>query len=100
MIDKGTWVLIERTILEPAERAPQVPEDTKAVPLKMWVKGALAADAAIGDTVTVRTRTGRIETGVLRETGPSYRHDFGDFVPELLAINEQVRTILFGGGDE
>jgi hypothetical protein len=36
VIKKGTWVLIHRNVLEPSERAPQVPDDTKKVPLALW----------------------------------------------------------------
>ena len=100
MIKKGTWVQIEKTILEPADRAPQVPDDTKKVPLLLWVKGYLQADANIGDLVEIRTRTGRKETGTLKEAEPYYKHDYGKFVPELLVISEQVRDILFGGDSE
>jgi hypothetical protein len=97
MVKKGTWVLIHRNILEPSERAPQVPDDTKKVPLEMWVKGYLQADAKIDDEVEVITRTGRKETGTLLEANPYYKHDYGKFVPELLVISQQVRDILFGG---
>lgn len=97
MIKKGQWVQIERTILEPNERAPQVPDDTKKVPLIMWVKGFLEADAELGDNVTVKTRTGRIETGKLLAVDPVYELNYGNFVPELLKINVQVREELFGG---
>jgi hypothetical protein len=97
MIEKGTWVLIHRKILSPEERAPQIPEDTKKVPLEMWIKGYLAEDGKIGDEVKVKTRTGRIETGTLVEAEPYYKHDYGRFVPELLAISEQARKITFGG---
>ncbi len=97
MIKKDTWVLLHRNILEPAERAPQVPEDTKKVPLEMWIKGYLNEDANIGDEVTVTTRTGRKEKGTLLEEEPYYKHDYGKFVPELLVISEQVREIVFGG---
>lgn len=97
MIKKGEWVIIHRNILTPSERAPQVPDDTKQVPLEMWVKGYLNHDAEIGDEVTVTTLTKRTETGTLLEAHPSYKHDFGVFVPELHYINEQVRDILFGG---
>lgn len=97
MIKKGEWVRIHKIILEPSERAPQVPEDTKAVPLEMWDKGYLQADAKIGDEVEIETVTGRKETGTLIEVNPYYTHDFGTFVPELLAIDKQVRGILFGG---
>jgi hypothetical protein len=100
MVEKGAFVRIHKVILEPAERAPQIPDDTKKVPLEMWTKGFLAADAEIGSEVTVETVTGRKETGTLTEVNPYYKHDFGKFVPELLAIDRQVREIVFGGGAE
>ena len=99
MIKKGEWVRIHKIILEPSERAPQVPDDTKKVPLEMWVKGYLENDAEPGDEVSVTTVTGRHETGKLLEANPYYEHDFGKFVPELLAIDSQVRGILFGGDE-
>ena len=37
MAKKGDWVLTHTIVLTPAERAPQVPEDTHKVPLEMWV---------------------------------------------------------------
>jgi len=97
MVKKGEWVRIHRIILEPSERAPQVPEDTKKVPLEMWVKGYLDRDAEIGEEVSVTTVTGRKETGKLTEVNPYYDHDFGRFIPELLAIDRQVREMVFGG---
>ena len=98
MIKKGEWVRIHKVILKPSERAPQVPDDTKKVPLEMWVKGFLNADAKMGDEVEITTVTGRKETGTLIEVNPYYEHSFGKFVPELLAIDSQVREMLFGGG--
>ncbi len=100
MVKKGTWVLIHRNILEPAERAPQVPDDTKKVPLEMWIKGYLQKDAEVGAEAEVITRTGRKETGTLLEAEPYYKHDYGKFVPELQVISEQVREIAFGGEEE
>ena len=97
MIKKGEWVIIHRNILSPAERAPQVPDDTKKVPLEMWVKGYTNHDANIGEEVELTTLTGRIEKGTLLEANPYYKYDFGTFVPELLRINAQVRELLFGG---
>ncbi len=97
MIKKGEWVLIHKNILEPSERAPQVPDDTKKVPLEMWIKGYLNADAEIGDEVEITTITKRVEKGTLLEVNPYYKLDYGVFVPELLSINAQVREILFGG---
>lgn len=97
MAKKNDWVLIHRNVLEPAGRAAAVPDDTRAVPLEMWVKGHLQHDAELGESVTVKTRTGRLETGTLLEVNPCYKHDFGTYVPELLAIDDQLRGILFGG---
>ena len=99
MVKKGEWVLIHKIVLTPEQRAPQVPDDTKNVPLELWVKGYLQQDANIGDEVTVLTRTKRLETGKLLEVNPYYKHDFGKFVPELLAVGDQAREILFGGAD-
>jgi hypothetical protein len=97
--EKNDWVLIHRIILQPTERAENIPIDTKQTPLQMWVKGYLAAPekASVGDTVSVTTRTGRTETGTLLEVNPTYRHNFGDFVPELLAVSEQLRAVTFEG---
>ena len=97
MIKKGEWVRIHKNILEPVERAPQVPDDTKECPLEMWDKGFLTSDAHMGNEVEIETVAGRIEKGTLIEVNPSYDHDFGKCVPELLKIDKQVREILFGG---
>ncbi|MCD4711953.1 MAG: 2-amino-4-ketopentanoate thiolase [Clostridiales bacterium] len=94
---KGEWVKIYRVILKPEERAPQVPDDTKLVPLEMWVKGFITADAELGDIVEVKTITGRMESGKLVEINPTYTHSFGNFVPELLQIGLDLKEILFGG---
>jgi hypothetical protein len=100
MVEKGTWVQIHKVILQPEERAPQIPEDTKKVPLEMWAKGFLSASAEIGSEVTVETVTGRKETGTLIKANPYHTHDFGKFIPELLTIDRQVREIVFGGDGE
>lgn len=83
--------------MEAQERTGKLPEDTQKCPLEMWTKGYLLADAEIGDEVEIESVNGRKETGTLIEVNPSYRHDFGECVPELLAIDKQVRGILFGG---
>ncbi|AFG36039.1 2-amino-4-oxopentanoate thiolase subunit OrtA [Fervidobacterium pennivorans subsp. shakshaketiis] len=92
---KGDWVQIQVTILHPEERAPQVPEDTKKVPLEMRVKGFLQDEVAeIGATVTIKTMTGRLVTGKLVAVNPKYEHDFGEPVPELITIGLELREIL------
>jgi len=100
MPKQGDWVLIHSQTLAKEERAPQVPADTKEVPFEMWVKGKLLADAEIGTTVTVKTLTGRLETGKLLEINPVYRHSFGEFVPELLTVSRELRDLLGGEASE
>jgi hypothetical protein len=96
MIKKGSWVQIHRLILNSNERAPQVPSDTKLVPLEMWVKGTLLEDAELGDVVQVKTLTGRIAEGVLVAFNPSFTHNYGQCVPEILKIGTLVKEIVFG----
>lgn len=94
---KGDWVQIELTILTPKERAPQVPEDTKKVPLQMRVKGFLLDDTAtIGEYVTIQTMTGRSVIGKLIAVNPKYEHDFGEPIPELMNIGKELRDLLEG----
>lgn len=96
-IKKGDWVKIHRIILTSEQRAPQVPDDTKKVPLEMWVKGFAQSDSKLGEEVIVKTITGRLETGKIVEINPTYSHSFGNFIPELLQIGTDLRDILFGG---
>jgi hypothetical protein len=85
-VRKGTWVQIEQLVLEPAERAPTLPADTREVPYVMRVSGFLLTDAATGEVVRVRTLIGREIIGRLTTVNPGYEHSFGDTVPELLDI--------------
>ena len=82
----GTWVQIERRVLEPAERAPNLPEDTQQLPYVLRVSGFLLEDAEVGAEARVRTLIGRELSGSLTTVNPSYRHSFGETVPELLDI--------------
>lgn len=96
---KGDWVQISNIVLKAGSRAPQVPEDTQQCDLEMWVKGFIQEDAEVGDQVTVKTAIGREVTGRLCAINPKYTHTYGDFVPELVQIQRQLRTIVFGGED-
>lgn len=96
-VKKGTYVQIHQIVLQSEERAANLPEDTKKVPLEMWVKGYLNHDAKLGEEVEITTLTDRIVKGKLVEVNPSYRHDFGKFVPELLKIGQDLRLILKDG---
>jgi len=94
-VKKGAWVSLRKTILQPGERAAGIPADTAAVPLVMWVSGFLEAEADMGAEATIRTRMGRVESGILEEVNPTTQVSYGDFVPEILEIGAQARGILF-----
>lgn len=94
---RGDWVRIHKTMLSPAERAPQVPGDTKEVPLEMWDKGFLLnEEASCGDTVEVETIIGRRVSGELLERNPQFDHAWGRCIPEILHIGRRLRSILDG----
>lgn len=96
---KGDWVRIHKIILNSSQRADNIPEDTKKVPLEMWDKGFLLDDEAkIGDNVEIETYIGRKTEGKLIEINPYYDHDYGKAVPELLYIGRQAKELL-GEGD-
>ena len=91
---KNTWVEIHRIVLEPGERAPQVPVDTRQVPLEMRAKGFLKHDAAVGEKVEITTSAGRNIQGTLAAINPAYAHSFGRPIPELSTIGAEIRQIL------
>ena len=93
--EKGDWVRIHKILLTSAQRAPQVPEDTKKVPLEMWDKGFLLADfAKIGDEVEIETIIGRKISGEIIEINPQFDHGWGSCIPEILHIGRQVKGLL------
>jgi 2-amino-4-ketopentanoate thiolase alpha subunit len=97
LVKKGEWVQIHNIILKPEERTAKIPEDTKMVPLEIWVKGFLDADAKMGDLVEVTTRVGRTAKGTLVDVNPTYDYGFGEvYIPELLKISRQVKDIVRG----
>lgn len=92
---KGQWVEIEEILLQPEERTENIPVETKKVPLMMRMKGFLTKEAKIGERVEIRTLTGRIVSGELRNASPTYEHGFGKiFIPEMLQIGISIRQIL------
>jgi 2-amino-4-ketopentanoate thiolase alpha subunit len=91
-IAKGTWVEIERVLLKPEERAPNLPEDTRKCAYVLRISGFLLEDAEVGTQVTVRSIIGHEHAGVLRLVNPSYGHSFGTTVPELLTIGTEERV--------
>lgn len=98
MAKKNDYVRVHRAVLQAVERTGKLPEDTKNVPLEMWVKGFLQDEQAnLGDTVTIKTVVGRLETGVLMEENPCYTLNYGEYVPEIQEIDRQLRGVLFEG---
>lgn len=85
-VPAGTWVEVERVLLRPEERAPNLPEETRTTPYVLRMSGFLAAAARVGDDVTIRSLIGREHHGRLTRVNPSYDHSFGTTVPELLTI--------------
>jgi hypothetical protein len=94
MIRKGAWVEIHRIVLQPGERSPQVPEDTRQVHLEMRVKGFILKPASPGAEVEIVTPAGRRLRGILTEVNPAYTHSFGSPIPELSTIGNEVRAML------
>lgn len=93
-VSAGNWVEIHKIILEADERAPQVPEDTKKVPLELRVKGFLVEDAKVGEEAEIETFTGRRHKGTLKDADPSYDHKFGKPIKELQKVGPQIRNII------
>lgn len=96
-VAQGTWVEIHAIVLEPHERAPQVPDDTRKVPLEMRAKGFLAAPAQLGEVAEVITAAGRCLRGTLAQVNPPYTHGFGAPLAELTTIGTEVRALLKTG---
>ena len=99
MVKKYSWVMIEKVLLEPENRASHLPEETKKVPYIIRICGYLMEDANLKDTVKIKTKIGRIHEGKLIEENPSYKHNFGDTVKELIDINVSLREELAGLGE-
>ena len=91
MINKGSYVRIRKTLLKPDERSSNLPDETKKVPYKMWIKGYLLEESDLFDIVSIKTVDGRIETGRLKENNPTYKHNYGDFVEEALQLRDIIK---------
>ncbi len=99
--NKGDYVVIEVEILTPAQRAPQIPEDTKETSLIALYKGYLQDETANeGDVVTIKTAIGREVQGTLTTRDTSPTHTYGKVVPELQEVHKKVREFVFGGEDK
>lgn len=95
MIKKGSWVEVEKIVLEPWERSSAIPEETRSTPLKVWIRGNCLSDCNLGEDTEVETLAGRILKGMVVEEKPGYKHGFGEYVEEISFIGKQARAILF-----
>jgi hypothetical protein len=94
---KGDLVQIHLIVLEPGERAANLPEETKTVPYEGWIKGFLLDDQAeIGQEICIETYIGRQLSGVLTEINPVYDHNFGKPQPDINFIGKQAWKKLEG----
>ena len=92
-IDKGHWVQIEWTLLEPEERAEHLPPETRKVPLRMRAKGLLEEKSSLGGTASIVTVNGRRLTGTLVAENPPYTHSFGPQIPEFIGLGTFLRSL-------
>jgi hypothetical protein len=90
----GAWVELHRIVLAAGERAPEVPDDTRGVPLELRVKGRLVEAAGLGDGAEIVTAAGRRLRGTLVAIDPIYAHGFGAPIAELTPVGGEVRAIL------
>lgn len=91
---EGDWVEVECTLLDPADRSTNLPAETAAKPLLMWVKGFAQGDAAAGEELTIETMTGRRVSGVLSAVNPGYFITYGEPIPELAHVGRDLRARL------
>ena len=88
---RGEWVEIGWTALSAEDRSRDIPEETRSIPMLARVKGFALAEASLGETVSLRTVTGRVLAGKLLTVRPHYTHSFGMPQPELLDIGLKLR---------
>jgi len=100
LVPVGTYVRIRQYVLDASERSENIPESTKKVPLKAWVKGYMLDEGELYENVKIKTVTGRIVEGELKEVEPIYTHTYGDFVPEIFRIRKICLIEFWGDRNE
>lgn len=90
-LKKGDYVEIKITILNPSERAENLPQDTKNLPYEGKIRGYLTSDGEIGKEVEIETPIGRRVKGVLLGLAKEYIHNFGEPIRELIDIGKKIR---------
>lgn len=95
LIKIGTFVEITNKVLDPEDRSPVIPEETKSTPLMMWVRGFTTTECNLGEETEVETPSGRKVRGVVTAVEPAYTHDFGRYVSEIAYIGKQAKEMIF-----
>ncbi len=93
-IHVGQWVEISWIAITANERAGNVPESTRQVPLVARVKGFALERAELGDEIEVVSLAGRKLRGTLIDASPRHSHGFGEPQPELLRVGSELRREL------
>ena len=94
--NKGDWVEITSEILKPAERAANLPQDTAEKPYTLRMRGIAEESGTIGQTVTIRTMTGRQIQGIAVTVNPYDAHSFGKCIPELIHTRINILATMRG----
>lgn len=90
-LKKGDYVEIKITILNPNERAENLPQDTKNLPYEGKIRGFLTHDSEIGNEAEIETPIGRKIKGILLGLTKEYTHNFGEPIRELIDIGKKIR---------
>lgn len=90
---KGDWVEISQVVLEPGERAPNLPPDTAAERYTLRARGFAISEADTGSDISIRTFAGRTLTGRLEEVNPEFHLSHGESVPELVRLRFELEEM-------
>ncbi|WP_423364436.1 2-amino-4-oxopentanoate thiolase subunit OrtA [Mycoplasma sp. P36-A1] len=92
LVKKGSFVRIERVILQPEERTSKIPDETKSKPFTMWTKGFLLEDCELNKEAKILTKSNREDYGVLKEVDPMYELNYGEYLPEMTEIDRKLKA--------
>lgn len=90
------WARIRQVGLEVEDRLPNLPSDTAAKPFDLWINGWLEGEGVPGDSVVIRTLSGREVWGTLVEETPGYSHTFGKPPLALKLAGENAHSRIWG----
>jgi len=92
-LSTGDWVRISFTLLDPDQRAPELPAETAKTPYIVHATGRLLEAAQVGQEATIETQIGRRLRGVVTEARPGDWHTFGAMHPELRKATNYIHKL-------